>query len=107
MLTMFSQWFVSKRRKLTAGEIDFAKTIFANHIDYAKVEIIVHRLVMPHYAISPNGHIYFNRQDWKADFSQESLELQSWLIHEMRMYGKCNRVFPSSKKHYSIVAINM
>ena len=39
--------------------------------------------MIPHYAISPNGHIYFNRLDWKADFSQESLELQSWLIHEM------------------------
>jgi hypothetical protein len=83
MSKMFSQWFVSKRRQLTAGEIDFAKTVFANHIDYEKVEIVAHRLVIPHYAISPNGHIYFNRLDWKADFSQESLELQSWLIHEM------------------------
>ena len=80
---MFSQWFVIKRRQLTAGEIDFAKTVFANHIDYKKVEIVAHRLVIPNYAISPNGHIYFNRLDWKADFSQESLELQSWLIHEM------------------------
>ncbi len=83
LLQLLSQWFILKRRKLTNGEIELAKTIFSHHLDYSRIQVIAHRFVLSHYALSPNGHIYFNRQDWKTDFSLESLELQSWLIHEL------------------------
>ncbi|MFC3901840.1 hypothetical protein SAMN05421749_101502 [Acinetobacter marinus] len=76
-------WLILKRRALTVGEIALARSIFAEHLDYAKVEIVSHRLVLSHYAISPNGHIYFSPKDWRADFSKESLAIQSWLIHEL------------------------
>ena len=40
-------------------------------------------MVLKNYGISPNGHVYFNEHDWCADFSQQSLGTQSWLIHEL------------------------
>ena len=44
---------------------------------------MAHRLVLPHYAISPNGHIYFHLKDWCEDFSTQNIAQQSWLIHEL------------------------
>ena len=49
----------------------------------AHIKIIAHRMVLKNYGISPNGHVYFNEHDWCADFSQQSLGTQSWLIHEL------------------------
>jgi hypothetical protein len=72
-----------KSRNLTFGERVLAQSIFAEHLDVSKIKIVAHRLVLPHYAISPNGHVYFNIQDWSDDFSEQSLMKQSWLIHEL------------------------
>lgn len=72
-----------KQRPLTQQEIVLAQSIFANHIDYARIRICAHVLVMPGYAISPNGNIYFNRKDYCDDFSSANLALKSWFIHEL------------------------
>ena len=72
-----------KSRYLTEGEKLLAQSIFSTSLQMADIRIVAHRLVLPHYAISPNGHIYFNIQDWSEDFSQQSLMKQSWLIHEL------------------------
>lgn len=78
-----SRFIVQHRRHLTAGEKALAMSVFGSSLNTATIQIVAHRLVLRHYAISPNGHIYFNIQDWREDFSQESLEIQSWLIHEL------------------------
>lgn len=72
-----------KQRPLTQQEIALAQSIFAKHLDYARIRICAHVLVMPGYAISPNGNIYFNRKDYCDDFSSANLALQSWFIHEL------------------------
>lgn len=72
-----------KSRPLTKGEKQLAASVFSTCLDVQNIQIVAHRLVLAHYAISPNGHIYFNIQDWSDDFSVESLSKQSWLIHEL------------------------
>lgn len=72
-----------KTRYLTFGEKELARSVFAHDLDLAEIKIVAHRLVLKHYAISPNGNVYFNLQDWSEDFSQQSLAKQSWLIHEL------------------------
>ena len=80
------KWFQKlelKSRSLTLGERNLAYSIFADALSLDEIQIVAHRLILPHYAMSPNGHIYFNQQDWCEDFSQCSLAKQSWLIHEL------------------------
>lgn len=74
---------VLARRPLTEGEKILINGIFADSIQLDQVQIIAHKAVLKHYAISPNGHIYFNAQNYCQDFSKCSLRLQSWFIHEM------------------------
>ncbi|MFC4953690.1 type IV secretion protein Rhs [Acinetobacter puyangensis] len=78
-----SSLWVLKRRSLTIGEKALAYSVFGQQLKLDDIQIIAHRLVLQHYAISPNGNIYFNQKDWKDDFAQESIALQSWLIHEL------------------------
>ncbi|WEH91158.1 type IV secretion protein Rhs [Acinetobacter soli] len=80
---MLQNFLILRRRKLTSGEISLAREIFSSHLNYDSIFICAHRLVLKHYAISPNGHIYFNVIDWCEDFSTQSIEMQSWLIHEL------------------------
>lgn len=72
-----------KQRQLTDSEKALARSVFGQHLKLDDIEIIAHRLVLKHYAISPNGHIYFHPEDWCEDFSRCSLAKQSWLIHEL------------------------
>ena len=72
-----------QQRKLTNGEKALACSVFGQHLNLDDIEIIAHRWILKHYAISPNGHIYFHPEDWCEDFSQCSLAKQSWLIHEL------------------------
>lgn len=74
---------VSQLRVLTDDEKALAASVFGAHIDLALPRICVSGWVMPGYAISPNGHIYFNRADFREDFSRASLGTQAWFIHEM------------------------
>jgi len=70
-------------RYLTTGEIALAHSVFGNSIKLDKVQLKTAWWVLKHYAVSPNGNIYFNSADWIMDFSEAPLSKQSWLIHEL------------------------
>lgn len=72
-----------KSRPLTAGEIDMAKSVFGGTLDTSNIRLKTAWWVLKGYAVSPNGNIYFNQNDWIDDFSQENLWLRAWLIHEL------------------------
>ncbi|NNG99341.1 type IV secretion protein Rhs [Acinetobacter sp. ANC 5414] len=83
ILHTLNQLFEVKNRKLTLGEKQLAQSVFGTHLQLDAIRIVAHRAVLKNYAISPNGHIYFNPKNWCEDFSKLSLAKQSWLIHEM------------------------
>lgn len=83
MISRLVQYFEIKRRPLTVAEKHLATSVFGSALILDDIQIIAHRLVLNHYAISPNGNIYFNHADWCEDFSKQSLSQQSWLIHEL------------------------
>lgn len=70
-------------RKLTAGEIVLARSVFGSSITLDDVHLKTAHWVLKNYAVSPNGNIYFHPADWIADFSHASINKQSWLIHEL------------------------
>ncbi|MGA6101306.1 type IV secretion protein Rhs [Psychrobacter pocilloporae] len=70
-------------RCLTVGEIALARSVFGDSIRLDEVRLKTTWWVLKSYAVSPNGHIYFNPADWITDFSVASLGKQSWLIHEL------------------------
>lgn len=83
LLQKIQQKFELKNRPLTEGEKKFASSIFGNSLNMDSVRIIAHRAVLPHYAISPNGHVYFNIKDWCENFADQPIHQQAWLIHEL------------------------
>ncbi|MGP5217044.1 type IV secretion protein Rhs [Psychrobacter celer] len=72
-----------RSRHLSAGEVALARSVFGDSIRLEDVQLKTAWWVLRHYAVSPNGHIYFHPADWITDFSQSSLSKQSWLIHEL------------------------
>lgn len=70
-------------RPLTSGEIRLARSVFGDSIQLDKVRLKTAWWVLKHYAISPNGNIYFHSDNWIIDFSKASLSKQGWLIHEL------------------------
>lgn len=70
-------------RKLNAAEIALARTVFGAQINLDNVQLKTAWWVLKNYAVSPNGNIYFHRDNWITDFTQESLSKQGWLIHEL------------------------
>lgn len=74
---------VPQSRHLNSGEIALAHSVFGDDIELDKVQLKTAWWVLKNYAVSPNGHIYFNSADWLADFSTASIGKQSWLIHEL------------------------
>ncbi len=72
-----------KCRALTQGEVTLAHSVFGADFDVATVRLKTAWWVLKHYAVSPNGNIYFNKHNWIDDFSQASLSKQGWLIHEL------------------------
>lgn len=77
-----------ERRGLTPGEIELSRSIFADAIDYSKVQLIRGKwwpLQPRNAAMAPNGNIYFHpvAGGWSEDFAAEPLFRQSFLIHEM------------------------
>lgn len=74
---------LKKYRPLTLGEKSLAYSVFHDQLDLDKPLIVASGWVVPGYAISPNGHIYFNPADCLNDFSMASLGKQAWFIHEM------------------------
>lgn len=72
-----------KSRYLSAGEIAIARSVFGDSIRLDEVQLKTAWWVLKNYAVSPNGNIYFNPTDWITDFSNVSINKQSWLIHEL------------------------
>ena len=70
-------------RPLTQGEKLMAQSVFGDTLKLDDIRLKTAWWVLKGYAVSPNGTIYFNQQDWIADFSQENLWLRAWLIHEL------------------------
>ncbi|MBN3856615.1 type VI secretion system tip protein VgrG [Paraburkholderia sp. Ac-20340] len=81
----------SEGRALTQGEIEMAKLIFQEGIDYSRVR--VHKgsyfwfnLQSKRTAVTPNGEMYFLEGDYEEDFSLpqgEFIQKRSWFLHEM------------------------
>jgi hypothetical protein len=85
LLNRYSRSSAKKQqsRYLTVGEIALARSVFGDSIRLDEVRLKTTWWVLKNYAVSPNGHIYFNPADWIDDFSAASLGKQSWLIHEL------------------------
>ena len=75
-------------RPLTPGEIELARSVFGDAIDYSRVRM-VRRKWWPFQpkgvVMAPTGNIHFHPQSplWSKDFSRERLSLQGLFIHEM------------------------
>ena len=82
MMTCFSKQ-PARCRPLTEGEKAIAGSVFGDTLQLDSIRLKTAWWVLKGYAVSPNGHVYFNEHDWCADFSQQSLGTQSWLIHEL------------------------
>ena len=75
-------------RPLTPGEIELARSVFGDAIDYAAVRMVKGKWWPFHprnAAMAPMGDIYFHPegQVWSDDFSKEPLGRQGFFIHEM------------------------
>lgn len=75
-------------RHLTPGEVEVARTVFGNAIDYSGVQIR-RRKWFPfqpkHVTMAPRGHLHFHPEGsaYCEDFSKESVLRQGLLIHEL------------------------
>jgi hypothetical protein len=75
-------------RRLTRGEIELARSIFGNAIDYSKVRLFRGKwwpFQPRRSAMAPTGDIWFHPDGggWSEDFSAETLSSQGFWIHEM------------------------
>ncbi|HXH00099.1 MAG TPA: vgr related protein [Sphingomicrobium sp.] len=75
-------------RPLTPGEIALARTMFADTIDYGRVNIVRRKwwwLQPRGVVMAPTGNLHFHPKSphWSEDFSAEPLALQGLFIHEM------------------------
>ncbi|WP_313245231.1 PAAR domain-containing protein [Stenotrophomonas rhizophila] len=76
-------------RGLTPGEIDMARLVFGDAVDYAQVKVHNHGYWMffgfqnKDTAVTPNGEMYFPKGIYKDDYSTDSVGFQQFFIHEM------------------------
>jgi hypothetical protein len=75
-------------RCLTSGEVELARSVFGDAIDYSEVHLIKGKwwpFQPRNAAMAPMGDIYFHPENggWSDDFSKEPLHRQGFLIHEM------------------------
>ncbi|MGI8705491.1 MAG: vgr related protein [Sphingomicrobium sp.] len=75
-------------RSLTSGEIELARSIFGDSIDYSKVRMVRSKwwLFQPKsVTMAPCGNIHFHPggSQWSEDFSKGPLHSQGLYIHEM------------------------
>ena len=79
---------MSLSRALTPGEIEIARSVFGDSIDYSTVRLVKGKWWPFHprnAAMAPTGSIYFHPKGavWSEDFSKEPLSRQGFFIHEM------------------------
>ena len=77
-----------KSRSLTAGEIDLARSVFHDSVDYSRVRLIRGKwwpFQPRNAAMAPMGNIYFHPDagGWSDDFAKENVRRQAFFIHEM------------------------
>lgn len=104
-------------RPLTPGEIELARSIFGDAIDYDAVRML-RRKWWPFQSrgivMAPTGNIHFHPDSplWSEDFSKERMSLQGLFIHEMthvwqaQTRGKFYLVLmrhPFCRYHYDLV----
>ncbi|WP_416190976.1 type IV secretion protein Rhs [Neisseria sp. CCUG12390] len=72
-------------RRLTENEIELARRIFSDGIDYMRIKIYrgIPYLSNINVAVAPNGHIFFPRKNCPDDFVLAGRSHQIWLIHEL------------------------
>ena len=75
-------------RPLTDGEIQLARSIFADAIDYSRVRLFKGKWWPLHprrSAMAPMGDIWFHPDGggWSDDFSNEPLSAQAFFMHEL------------------------
>ena len=75
-------------RGLTKGEVELARSMFGDAINYARVRLIRGKwwpFQPNNAAMAPMGNIYFHPKNggWSDDFSSEGLHRQGFFIHEM------------------------
>ena len=75
-------------RLLTPGEIDLARSVFGDAIDYARVRVFRKKyfpLQPRKRTMAPNGNIYFHPRSlaYRDDFSVAETYLKGLFIHEM------------------------
>ena len=78
----------SVSRPLTDGEIELARSVFKNAIDYSKVRMVRRRWwpFQPRGVVmAPTGNIHFHPHGdlWSPDFAGETVWRQGLFIHEM------------------------
>lgn len=79
---------MNNARTLTSGEIELARAIFGDAIDYSRVRLVRRKwwpLQPRTITMAPMGNIHFHPQGsaWSDDFASEPLGRQAFFIHEM------------------------
>ena len=75
-------------RQLTPGEVELARSIFGEAVDYSRVRLFLGKWWPFHprrAAMAPMGDIWFHPDGggWSDDFSIELLSRQAFFIHEL------------------------
>ena len=75
-------------RQLTPGEVELARSVFGDAVNYARVQIIRKKyfaLQPRNRTMAPNGNIYFHPRSlaYRDDFSVAETYLKGLFIHEM------------------------
>ena len=75
-------------RPLSPGEIELARSMFGDAIDYDQVRLVRSKwwpFQPKGIVMAPTGNIHFHPDSrlWSDDFSKEKLSLQGLFIHEM------------------------
>lgn len=78
----------SKSRSLTTGEVELARSVFLDAVDYSRVRMVRRKWWLFHprnAAMAPTGNIHFHPHGdlWSDDFSGEPLWRQGLFVHEM------------------------
>jgi hypothetical protein len=75
-------------RPLTLGEVEIARSVFGDAIDYSRVKLFLGKwwpFQPKRSAMAPMGDIWFHPDGggWSEDFSKEPLLAQGYFIHEL------------------------
>ncbi|HFK2919539.1 TPA: PAAR domain-containing protein [Stenotrophomonas maltophilia] len=79
----------SHERSLTFGEIEMARLVFGDSVDYSRVKVHNHGYWLffgfqhKDTGVTPNGEMYFPKVIYYEDFSAVDVRLQAFFIHEM------------------------